>query len=310
MSETISRGEARPAIRVSSKTARVPRRRSGAVAASPDRSYDVTHVASWPELEALVGVGSVHRRGAYRIRRIENPAHALGADRAAALHGMCARAASMSFGVDHTRYWASRPDYFSEISEWCLAECQGDLAGWHASAVWQGDCGTVLYNDMLVMLPAHRRTGLGGLLVNEAWLRVAARTRSLPIMACRTQSPVVMRLFELFMTTAYPRPDGCAEGPLHERAAEAARLVARHKHADALPAPGTFVARGTFPCALHDRPPRCGDSRLNTMFAELDLAAGDAVYVVGQMSPTGALRTLPRYGAFRSQFALRARQPT
>jgi len=76
------------------------------------------HGALWPELEALRGAGSVRRCGPYRIRRIENPAGGLDDDRAAALHGMCARASSLSFGVDHSAYWASRLDYFNEISEW------------------------------------------------------------------------------------------------------------------------------------------------------------------------------------------------
>jgi GNAT superfamily N-acetyltransferase len=159
---------------------RVPRslltadRGIGAVSLNGTRvsSRDGTDVELWPELEALSGVGSVRRRGAYEIRRIENPARTLNAERVAALHHMCARASSLSFGVDHSTYWASRPDYFSEISEWWIAERTRDLAGWHAIAVWNGDCGTVLYHDRLVLLPAHRRTGLGALLIHEAWLRV------------------------------------------------------------------------------------------------------------------------------------------
>jgi GNAT superfamily N-acetyltransferase len=274
------------------------------------RSYGGANAVLWPELETLVGVGRVRRCGAYRIRRIGNPGRVLDADRAAALHHMCARASSLSFGVDHSKYWASRPEYFNENSEWWVVECEGDLAGWHAIAVWRGDCGTVLYHDMLVLLPAHRRTGLGALLVHEAWLRVAARTRSLPIGACRTQNPMVLRLFDRFMTRAYPRPDGCGEGPVHERAMAAARLVAEKKHASTVPACGTFVARGVFPCSLYERPPACGDSLVNAFFAQLDVAAGDAVYVVGLMCPVGAFRALLRYGALHAALALKRRQHT
>jgi GNAT superfamily N-acetyltransferase len=271
------------------------------------RTYDDTNVALWPELEVLHGVGSVRRCGAYRIRRIENPARCLDADRIAALHRMCTRAASLSFGISHSTYWASRPGYFKEIAEWWVAEWKGDLAGWHAIAVWQGDCGTVLHHDTLVLLPAHRRTGLGALLVHEAWLRVAARTRSLPIGTCRTQNPMVLRMFDRFMTRAYPRPDGCGEDRLHERAAQAAGLVAQKRRATTGPARGTFVAPGTFPCRLYDRPPACGDSRVNAFFAQIDVAAGDAVYVVGVMSPAGALRAVLQYGALRAALARRGR---
>ena len=90
------------------------------------RNEDGTKVARWPELEALLGVGSVRRCGRYRIRRIENPGSRLGAERAVALHRMCARAASLSFGIDHSTYWASRPEYFDEISEWWIAEWAGE----------------------------------------------------------------------------------------------------------------------------------------------------------------------------------------
>ena len=147
------------------------------------RTYDGTNVALWPELEALHGVGSVRRCGAYRIRRIENPARCLDADRIAALHRMCTRAASLSFGMDHSTYWASRPAYFNEISEWWVAEWKRDLAGWHAIAVWEGDCGTVLDHDTLVLLPAHRRTGLGRSSSTKrgyAWRRGRALCRSAP----------------------------------------------------------------------------------------------------------------------------------
>lgn len=267
------------------------------------RTDDGADVALWPELEALRGVGSVRRCGAYRIRRIENPARRLDADRIAALHCMCTRAASLSFGISHSAYWASRPGYFDEISEWWVAECKRDLAGWHAIAVWEGDCGTVLYHDTLVVLPAHRRTGLGALLVHEAWLRVASRTRSLPIGACRTQNPMVLRMFDRFMTRAYPRPDGCGDGRSHERAAKAAGFVAQQRHARTAPARDTFVAPATFPSRLYDRPPACGDSSVNAFFAQIDVAAGDAVYVVGLMSPAGALRAVLQYGVIRASLA-------
>jgi GNAT superfamily N-acetyltransferase len=253
----------------------------------------------WPELELLTDMGTVRRRGPYRVRTIDDPGRALGADRAAALHAMCARAASLSFGVDHSRYWATRPEYFGELSEWSVADRAGDLAGWHALAVWRGNCGTVLYNDTLIVLPGHRRSGLGALLVHAGWLRVAARTRSLPVMAGRTQSPVVQRLFEKFMTTTYPRADGRAAGRLHERAIAAARLIADHKTTGTAPEDGTFLTRGAFPCSLHDRPTSCDDPRVNAFFGRLDVAAGDAVYVVSLMSPLGALRALARYGALR-----------
>jgi GNAT superfamily N-acetyltransferase len=275
-------------------------------------SLSGTHVQSfdrgaalWPELEALHGVGSVRRCGAYWIRRIQRPASRLDADRAAALHRMCARASSLSFGVDHSAYWASRREYFSEISELWLAGRGGDLAGWHAIAVWKGDCGTVLYHDTLVLLPAYRRSGLGALLVHEAWVRVAARTRSLPIGACRTQNPMVLRLFNRFMTRAYPSVDGCGRDPLQERAARAAQLVAEKRHASAVPAEGTFVAPGAFAHNLYDRAPTCGDSRVNALFAGLDVAAGDAVYVVGVMSPGGAVRAVLRYAALHTALALK-----
>jgi GNAT superfamily N-acetyltransferase len=274
------------------------------------RSDGDTSAAAWPELEMLAGLGRVRRCGAYRIRRIENPGRVLDAESAAALHHMCARASSLSFGVDHSRYWALRHEYFNEVSEWWVAEYEGDLAGWHAIDVWQGDCGTVLYHDTLVLLPAHRRGGLGALLVHEAWLRVAARTRSLPIGACRTQNPMVLRLFDRFMTRAYPEPDGCGNRAAHERAAAAARFVAEQKRATTIPARGTFVARGVFPCSLYERVPTCGDSEANAFFRRLDVGAGDAVYVIGLMYPAGALRAAVRYGALRAALALKRKHRT
>jgi hypothetical protein len=115
-------------------------------------------------------------------------------------------------------------------------------------------------------------------------------------------------MFDRFMTSAYPRVDGCGEGSLHERAAKAARLVAENRHASVVPARGSFVARGAFPCNLHDQPPTCSDSRINACFAQLNIAAGDAVYVVGLMSPVGAVRAVIRYGAIRAGLALSGRR--
>ena len=271
------------------------------------RARETADAVLWPELKAVAGVGRVRRCGAYRMRIIERPARALGPDRAAALRSMCVRASSLSFGVDMTPYWHSRPEFFSEMSEWCVVERDGDLAGWHGIAVWQGDYGTVLYTDMLVTLPGHRSTGLGALLGHDAWLRIAARTRSLPIVACRTQNPIVMRMIKQFTTTAYPRPDGRPEGSLYEGAEQVARLVAEHKRPGTRPERGTFVARGASPCALCDRLPLCGDPRIDAFFAHLDVAAGDAVYAVGLTSPPGALRWIARHKALRTRVAISAR---
>ncbi len=254
---------------------------------------------AWPELDLLAGIGHTRQCGSYRIRTLEAPGQALSACDAVALRAMCVRASSLAFGVDLDTYWRTRPDYFGAMSEWSVVDRDGDLAGWHGIVVWHGGCGTVIYTDMLATLPAHRRTGLGAFLGHDAWLRVARRHRCLPIASCRTQNPVVMRMMGRFATTTYPRPDGAATGRHYGRAAEAAQLVASQRPRGTAPAEGTFVVRNALPAALCNTPPTCRDARIDTFFDQLDVASGDAVIVIGMVSPAGAVRAVVQHAALR-----------
>ena len=116
--------------------------------------------AAWPELAFLAGVGLSRRYGPYRVRTIQAPAAALDRERADVLRAMCIRGSRLAFGIDMSPYWRARPRYFDELSEWSVADYDGELAGWHGLAVWPAECGTILYTDMLVTLPGHRRSGL------------------------------------------------------------------------------------------------------------------------------------------------------
>jgi hypothetical protein len=263
---------------------------------------------AWPELELLSGVGQVRHYGPYRVRTIAEPAASLDSEHAHALRAMCVRGSRPAFGVDMSAYWQARQRYFDELAEWTVADCRGDLAGWHGLAVWGADCGTVLYTDMLVTLPAHRHSGLGAFLAAGAWLRVAPRTRSLPILACRTQNPIVMRMMCQFGTTTYPRTDGRPDGPQYKRAEQAARLIAIHKRTGTAPARGTFVSRGAFPGPLCTHLPSSRDARIDDFFRQLDLRAGDAVYVVELVSPLGAICAAARQGALAIPLAAQPRR--
>ena len=215
-----------------------PGRHLPALAWQPAASgIDLPRRPAWPELELLSGVGRDRHYGPYRVRTIAEPAASLDSEHTDALRAMCLRGSRLAFGVDMTAYWQARPRYFDELAEWTVADYRGDLAGWHGLAVWRGDCGTVLYTDMLVTLPGHRRSGLGALLAHAGWLRVAAATRSRPILACRTQNPIVMRMVCQFVTTTYPRPDGRPGGPdtpVQNRlpgSSQPTRAQGRHRHA-------------------------------------------------------------------------------
>ena len=274
----------------------------------PARPQAGSDAARWPELELLAGLGDSRQHGAYHVRRIAMPAPALGSDRCQALRDMCMRASQLAFGVDMNEYWRARPAYLTEVAEWSVADRDGELAGWHGMSVWPAACGTVLYTDMLVTLPAHRRTGLGALFALEAWLRVASESHSLPIVACRTQNPVVMRMIEQLSTVAYPRADRRSTGRVYSRAAQAAEVVWNHKQTGTPPSDGTLISRSTFPCPLCDGLHHSGDPRTDKLFEQLDLDAGDAVYALGWVSPRGALQTLARCQVLRARFAFSARR--
>src|SRR5262249_32319439 len=149
------------------------------------------------------GIGTRERCGPYEVRRVVRPGLTLGPDRAERLRTMCMRGSSSSFGVDMRPYWLSRPHYFDEIDEWAGAIRDNTLAGWHSLSLWRGQCGTGLYHDMRATLPGHRRTGIGALMGFGAWLRWSARTRSLPLVAFRTQNPIVLHMLARFSTMAY-----------------------------------------------------------------------------------------------------------
>jgi hypothetical protein len=261
----------------------------------------------WPELAALDGVTRVRHWGPYRVRRVHDPARVLGHT----LQDLCVRSTSLGFGVDLTSYWASRPNYFEGLTDWDVVDLDGELAAWHGVSLWYGTCGSVLYSDMLVTLPRHRRLGLAALLIHDAWLHAAATTRSVPIIACRTQSPVVLAMLVRFATVTYPRLDGCGRDTRHGRALEAAHVVAIHKGARHLPAPDTFVGRAAFASPLCEQMPRCGDPRIERFFAEqLDRDRGDGVYGVGLLTPWGVARGFGRFGALRAGIAIRPKAGT
>ena len=276
---------------------------------SPLLQYPVTHAdtsfSQWPELAEL---GRGLRCGAFRMHRVEQPLRTLGPVGAQRLHELCVRSTVLSLGVDLTSYWAARPNYFRDVTDWCVIERDGDLAAWHGSAVWRGDCGTVLYSDMMVTLPPYRGNGLGALLIHDAWVQAAMRTRTRPIVACRTQNPIVVVMLRRFTNETFPLLDGRADEGRRSRAEQAARLVADHKHASAPPNAATFIGERAFPSAFSDAPLPSGDSQVDAYFrTHLDRDRGDAVYAIGFMSSVGVLRGIARYAALRASVGARPR---
>jgi len=241
-----------------------------------------------PELVALEGVGSVRRRGRYRLRHIERPG-TLPRHVQDALLDMITRASEVMFdGADTARYWDERRDYFEQITDWWVADRDGCLAGWCAFVRWETPAGPALYIDTLGIMPRDRRSGIGTVLVTEAWMRRCIERRRAVVMTMRIQSPLILRMvLRCAAPWSYPRP-GFARRRRTDR-----RAGAIAAHAAARTSPGfpfdaeTFVIRGVFGRKLYGGPiPRTGVPALDDWFdRHLDIERGDALIAVMALTP-------------------------
>lgn len=236
-----------------------------------------------PELRPLDGVGSTLRRGPYRLRHVAAPEN-LPREVQRSLLDLITRASAVMFdGADTALYWDQRPDYFSELTDWWVADLDGRLAGWCGFVRWETPAGPALYIDTLGIMPQDRRSGIGTLLVLEAWMRQCFERRRAVVMTMRIQSPLILRMvLRCAAPWAYPRP-----GFLRRRRTDRLALaVATHTAARTSPGkafdPTTFVVREAFGRRLYGGPmPRTGVDRLDAWFdRHLDIEGGDALVVV------------------------------
>jgi len=265
-----------------------------------------------PELVHLREVGTVLRRGPFLLRHIERPER-LPAPARRELMAMITRESGVMFdGADTALYWDRRPDYFSEISDWWVAERGDCLVGWCAFDRWDSGAIPVLYIDTLGIVPGERRSGVGTLIVTEAWMRLCLSRRRSAMMSMRIQSPVVLRMvLRCAAPWTHPRPgfgrrrrtDGAA-------LAVAARTAARTSPGCRFE-PGTFVVRQAFGRRLYGRAvPRTGDAAVDAWFnRNLDDDAGDALIAVMALTPITVLIGVFVRLAVRLSVVLRGRGP-
>ena len=267
--------------------------------------------ARTPELAHLRGVGTVRRRGSFLLRQVKRP-ELLPAVARRELMEMIARESGVMFdGADTALYWDRRPDYFSEISDWWVAERDGRLVGWCAFDRWDSAAIPVLYIDTLGIMPGDRRSGIGTLIVVEAWMRLCLSRRRSAMMSMRIQTPVVLRMvLRCAAPWTHPRP-----GYRRRRRTDAAALaVAARTAARTSPGcrfePETFVVRGAFGRRLYGRAvPRTGDARVDSWFdRNLDDDAGDALIAVMALTPGTLVVGFFVWAAMRASVFLRGRR--
>ena len=171
------------------------------------------------------------------MRTLEAPPRLV--TRANALRTICTPRLRTRVRVDMRTYWRTRLRYLDDLEKWLVVD--HDLTSWHGLAIWPAECGTTLYTDTLVTSLGSGAADLARCSPTPPWVRVAAQTYSPPIVGCRTQDPMVMRMMRQFTNTTYPRSDGCTRGRRYERAVEAARLDGPRR----APAPRPHLGRSS-----------------------------------------------------------------
>jgi GNAT superfamily N-acetyltransferase len=235
---------------------------------------------------AARGAGRSMRRGPYEVTRIARPGAALLPDEQAIIVSTICETSNTMFGADMDPYWSARPEYLQEVSELWLAAEQGACVGWCGIAVWRDAPDLIVYIDSLGVLPEHRRTGLGALLILEILLRVVSRERALPWVTLRTESPVIFAMTRRLagVHDFYPKLDGRVSrtpgGVQRVAAYTAARKSPGKEMRSDLVIPGAldFVQSSLY----GEQVPPCGDTRVDEFFQiKMETARGDSVICVG-----------------------------
>jgi GNAT superfamily N-acetyltransferase len=248
-------------------------------------------------LASIARIGDTRRHGRYTIRRILDPGRALSDEQQAALQELVTSVGNEMVGADISEYWARRGGYFEQLSEWWLAECDGQIVGWLGALVIDADPEPLLYIDTCGLVSGHRRRGVASLLYAEAFLRNSIARRRLLTMTLRTQSPVVARAtgrltrFRMF-PTMHP---GIRQRPNARRRASAAAAATAARLSPDVPFDSdTFVMRGAFSYlgSLYGKePPSSGDPAIDAWFSEhVDVERGDGLIQAFVFTPwLGAL---------------------
>jgi hypothetical protein len=263
-----------------------------------------------PELDVIRdAANSTRRRGPYIVHRMTEPARLVDPAGAERIMQMIARESVPMLGGHDIResYWGSRPDYLSKLSEWTVAEHDGRLAAWCGVCRWDSPLGPILYADTLGVMPGHRRSKIGTLLVFEAWLRHWGFRGPMPIITIRTQSAVVYAMLLRYTPhLCYPRlPDLNVEIPPRIVVAldHTFRMTSPEKEFD----PRTCVVKAAVNGSLYgDNPPRSGDPRVDDFFSnEMDLIAGDSIIAAVDFNAGMLVRALVAWTYVRGQLTFR-----
>ena len=197
-------------------------------------------------------------------------------------------------------YWAGRPRYLDEVDEWWVVYHEEQLAGWLGFSVHTVLDRPVLFFDTLVTMPRYQRTALGSMLTMEAWLSAAVRTLTLPIMAMRTQNPVVLHMVRRHIPETYPRVAQQSPGHKASQALTAAQAMAARRPGRGSVDTRSFVVRGIWPGAIVAPDVTCRDNAVNAFFAtEIRIEDGDGVWVIAVLTTREALRLSAAYPILR-----------
>jgi GNAT superfamily N-acetyltransferase len=254
--------------------------------------------------------------GPYTLWRLVRPAELLSADEQAVLLGMIARESTKVFSHDISPYWRSRPGYFRDLREWWIAEAGGAPVAWCGVQLWTDIDRPILYIDTLSVMPGHRRTGLGAILVYGSWMRAALRLGTVPTMAFRTESPIVFRMLRRFMGAHNTYPAFTETGDIRSCASDALVGVARAAARETAwrTGPGKpfddrkFVLHGALEIAgslYGSTVPTSGDPMIDELFSTTSPDAGDVVICITLGKLRTFLRNAPVYAMLVSRLRVR-----
>src|SRR5438105_3534572 len=264
-----------------------------------------------PELEMVRGLGKTSRRGRYTLIRVTDPGSRASPLQKKQIMEMIERESlAMMAGVDiRASYWRRRPDYVDRLSEWSIAEQGGHIVAWCGVCAWQAPMGRVLYVDTLGVMPGHRRSGLGALLVFEAWCRSWGGKGSFPAISLRTQSPVVYAMLHRFVPDiTYPQLTSPDVKP-PPRAVDAATYTVDQTSPGKAFDPVTGIVRKALDYAGslygHDLP-QTGNPCIDEFFERrMDVRDGDSMIAVVLWNRRSVMRAAFAYALVWSQLARR-----